>query len=141
MDLDLIVILYISEDPPSVDLSVFSKQNGFSLHHCTQPDRINQSVSSVRPDFIIFDGDWDALSRCVNRTGFNDSSITERPPYLFWATSAYPSFEQRQDAFQMGISDFLVFPFDDHEVKNRFRIYQQHDDLVQKRSCDRQCLA
>ncbi|RLC04112.1 MAG: hypothetical protein DRH34_04635 [Deltaproteobacteria bacterium] len=132
MNKELVSLLYICDFKTNVDLSKFSKANGFVLQKCHDAATGCDQARLKQPDLILIDLD------------INKSTIFEREinvlfniefnfkPAVFRILSKIPGSKKRLELMHKGYDDFLIKPFLTQEVKEKFNIYHQLKHLNQK---------
>ncbi len=137
MDKDLISLLYVScgnqNQILNLDLSGFTKRNGFVLDTADNVHEADEKIKAKRPDLIFLD-----LDISKNETIIPDIEklslarhVGLSKSIIFFVCPDYPNSALRLKLLQSGCSDFLISPFSVEEVKVKFKIYQENDHLHQ----------
>ncbi|MCP3873208.1 MAG: HD domain-containing protein [Desulfobacteraceae bacterium] len=130
MDEELISLLYIYDSKIGVDLSKFSKMNGFVLHECGDIRNAYDYAKSTPPDLIIIEvGKDNAQDECFKQLFKIDFKFK---PAVFLSLSHYPDSENRLALMNKGCDDFLIRPFFVDEVRKKYGIYHQVKYAEQK---------
>jgi len=132
MNKEFISLLYIYDTKPSMDLSRFSKANGFVLQKCNDAATGCEQAGLNQPDLILIDLD-------MNKSAAFESDIKALfnikfnfKPAVFRILSKIPGSKKRLEMMHQGYDDFLIKPFLTEEVKEKFNIYHQFKHLKQK---------
>ena len=132
MDKEFISLLYIFDGITDVDVSEFSKTNGFLFQGCTSAAAGCDLARSHQPDLVLIDldkntsGEFETDIQVLFTIPFNFK------PAVFCVLSEYPNSEKRLSMLQQGFDDFLIKPFLIKEVNEKFKIYDQVKTLNQE---------
>lgn len=118
MDIHLLNILLVEDDLPfGEELTVFLKSLGHDVRHCGDGDEAFEAFCNGRYNFCIFD---------LMLPGIDGFTLTERVrkrdngiPVVIISQRKHK--DDKQKAFDLGVDDYLVKPFDPDELNWRIR--------------------
>ncbi len=132
MDKEYISVCYIHDTVSGEDLSFFSKSNGFILQVLDDASLAVEAIRSSRPDLILIETDLINIETfgAVFQKKLNIPFSCN--PVVFCVLKEFPDAQTRVKLYEAGINDILTVPFLIQEVKEKYKVYGQVVDLLQK---------
>ncbi|MCP4720011.1 MAG: HD domain-containing protein [Desulfobacteraceae bacterium] len=142
MDKDLISLLFVGHEKARIKL--FSKDNGFISHLCSNEKQGDQKAGAKLFDIVLIDNfstmEQGALSSLEEWIKVFEKVNFRFKPAFFLGVDKYPEFELRMQLHGLGYDEFIVRPLSAREVYRRASIYLEKKNLEQKHIAREQTL-
>ncbi|MCP3943330.1 MAG: HD domain-containing protein [Desulfobacteraceae bacterium] len=133
---DLISLLFVGDEKYESQIKLFSRDNGFVSHFCSNEKQGVEKAGTLLPDIILIDKSLtmdekqlSSLEKLIK--GFDEIDFRFKPAF-FLGVDKYPEFESRMQLYGYGFDEFIVRPLSAGELYYKSNVYLEKINLEQK---------